>query len=82
MIVPRTQISVDPDKITKVEIICLDGVTAEVRIHLADAASPEVYTFLDKAAAIDFYREVWLLRSGKTLEDGQIEEIMAEASSQ
>jgi len=78
---PGTGIRLDPDRITQIEICCLDATRAEVRILSTSDAPPRLFSFPDKAAAIDFYRKVWLLRSGETLDDRQIENLIDSSNS-
>jgi hypothetical protein len=77
-ILPGTRIQFDPDRIEKLEICCADTARVEVRIYSTDSAAPRLFEFPDKAAAVDFYRKVWLLRSGEALDDAQIESLMAD----
>jgi len=77
-IVPGTRIRLDPDRISKLEICCADAARVEVRIYPTDDEAPHLFEFPDKAAAIAFYREIWLLRGGQSLDDAQIESLMAE----
>lgn len=65
----------DPDRIMKMEICCLDA-RVEVRIFSIDEATPRLFPFPDKAAAFDFYRKVWLLRSGDSLDGRQVESLI------
>jgi len=75
---PGTRICLDPDRISKLEICCAEPARVEVRIYSTDDAAPRLFEFPDKAAAIAFYREVWLLRCGQSLDDAQIENLMME----
>ena len=79
-ILPGTQVRFDPDRISKLEICCADAARVEVRIYSMDSAAPHLFEFPDKAAAIDFYRKVWLLRTGETLDDAKVESLMADNS--
>jgi hypothetical protein len=76
-ILPGTGVRLDPDQIAKVEICCADATHVEVRIFSIAETEHRYFAFPDKAAAVDFYRQVWLLRSGEKLGDGQIEDLMA-----
>ena len=68
-ILPGTGIRLDPDQIANIEICCIGATHAEVRILSTGEAPPRLFSFPDKAAALDFYRKVWLLRSDETLDD-------------
>ena len=76
-ILPGTGVRLDPDQIAKVEICCADATHVEVRIFAIAETAHRYFAFPDKAAAVDFYRQAWLLRSGEKLDDGQIEDLMA-----
>lgn len=76
-ILPGTSVRLDPDQITKIDICCADTARVEVRIFLRDGSAHHYFEFSDKAAAIDFYRRVWQLRSGERLEDLAIENLIA-----
>lgn len=75
-ILPGTSVRIDPDRITKIEIGCIDEKRVEVRIFATGEEAPRLFVFPDKPAAIAFYREVWRLRSGETLDDRQIRQMM------
>jgi len=81
-ILPGTRVRLDPDQITKFEICCVDAAHAEIRIFVADAAEPLFFEFPDKAAAVEFYRQVWLLRSDEALDDREMENVMANNGSE
>jgi len=81
MAVPQTELHIDADRIIKLEIHCLDGGSAEVRVHTADAASAQLFAFEDKAAAVNFCQKIWLSRHRKNLEDGRFRLRLAEACS-
>jgi len=78
MILPGTRIRFDPDRISKLEICCADATRVEVRVYSTDSPEPRLFEFPDKAAAIEFYRKVWLLRGGQTLDDAAVESLMAD----
>jgi hypothetical protein len=75
-ILPGTRVRFDPDTITKMEICCADAARVEIRIFAAGDGEPRLFEFPDKVAAVEFYRKVWLLRSGETLDDRQIESLV------
>lgn len=75
-ILPGTRVRLDPASIEKIDICCADGARAEVRIFLKDETNHHHFEFPDKAAAVDFYRAVWQLRSGERLEDREIESLL------
>lgn len=76
-ILPGTRVRLDPEQITKIDIYCADTARVEVRIFVRDETTHHYFEFPDKAAAIDFYRKVWQLRSGERLGDYEIESLMA-----
>lgn len=76
-ILPGTRVRLDPEQITKIDICCADMARVEVRIYLREDTPHHHFEFADKAAAIDFYRRVWQLRSGDRLDDREIEGLMA-----
>ena len=80
-ILPGTRARLDPDQITKIEICCVDAAHAEIRIFVADAAAPFFFEFPEKDAAVEFYRQVWLLRSGEALDDREMESVMANSGA-
>jgi hypothetical protein len=73
MTLPGTEVRLDPDRITKMEISCADSARVELRIFLSGESAHQEFEFPDKAAAVDFYRQVWLLRSEDGFIDGQNE---------
>ncbi|HWA46338.1 MAG TPA: hypothetical protein VHA10_24180 [Hypericibacter adhaerens] len=77
-VLPGTGIRLDPDRIEKIEIACVDETRVEVRIFSVGEEAPRLFAFPDKPAAIAFYRDVWRLRSGQTLDDQQIQRLMEE----
>ena len=81
-ILPGTRIRFDPDRLEKLEICCADEARVEVRIYSDDSAAPRLFEFPDKAAAIDFYKKVWLLRNGEALDDAQVEHLIADSSAE
>lgn len=81
-IVPQAELHIDADRITKLEILCLDGGSAEVQVHTVDAAIAQLFAFEDKAAAVNFCRKIWLRRRRRNLEDGQFKLQLAGAGSQ
>jgi hypothetical protein len=76
-ILPGTRVRLDPEQITKIDICCADTARVEVRIYLREETPHHYFEFTDKAAAIEFYRKVWQLRSGNRLDDRKIESLMA-----
>jgi hypothetical protein len=77
MTLPGTEVRLDPRRIGRMEIFCAKATTIEVRIFLMDAPSPRVIPFSDKTAAVEFYRKIWLLRCGESLDDQQIHKIIS-----
>jgi hypothetical protein len=75
-ILPGIGERLDPDRMTKIEICCAEATRAEVRIFVADETAPRLVVFPDKGAAVNFYRKLWLLRTGEILGDGQIENLI------
>ncbi|MGH6880615.1 hypothetical protein [Hypericibacter sp.] len=75
-LLPGTRVRLDPEQITKIDICCADTARVEVRIFLRDEATHHYFEFASKAAAVDFYRQVWQLRSGEHLADREIESLM------
>ncbi|QEX17525.1 hypothetical protein FRZ44_28250 [Hypericibacter terrae] len=73
---PGTNVRLDPDQITKIDICCADTARVEIRIFLRDNSPHHFFEFPDKAAAVDFYRAVWQLRSGERLGDREIESFL------
>ena len=82
MVLPGTTVRLDPEQITKIDICCADAARVEVRIFLSDDAIHHCFEFPDKAAAVDFYRAVWQLRSGERLEDREIESVMVKPGTE
>jgi hypothetical protein len=63
MTLPGTEVRLDPDRITKIEICCAETARVGLRVFLSGESTHHEFEFPDKAAAVDFYRQVWLLRS-------------------
>lgn len=60
--IPGSEIWLDPDEITKLEV-CADGNHGTViRIFFRHEESPRVIKFADKEQCIKFYKTVWKLR--------------------
>jgi hypothetical protein len=78
---PGTQTRLEPDRITKIEILCSECSRVEVHTYSVNAPTPRVFGFSDKAAAIAFCRRIWLLRGSQGLGGGQIEAKMVEDES-
>jgi hypothetical protein len=78
---PGTKTRLEPDRVTRIEILCFDCERVEVLIYSVTSATPQLFSFLDKAAAIAFCRRIWLLRGSQGLGDGQIEAKMVEDES-
>ena len=76
-VLPGTGVRLDPDRITKLEICCADATRVEVRIFSAVDTEHRYFAFPDKATAVDFYQQVWQLRSGEKLDELQVENLMA-----
>jgi hypothetical protein len=79
---PGTRIRLDPDRISKLEICCADAARVEVRLYSTDGAEPRLFEFSDKAAAVAFYRQVWLLRGGQCLDDAEVEPLLADSEGE
>jgi hypothetical protein len=77
MTLPGTELRLDPRRIGKMEIFCAKTTSIEVRIFLMDTPSPRVIAFPDKTAAVEFYRKIWLLRCGESLDDQQIQKLIS-----
>jgi len=55
---------IDPDQVARIEIArSASSEKTQVRIFLTDAAEPHLFEFDSMRAAIEFYEQLWALRT-------------------